>query len=169
MSVLLALAACGKPSPPAPPPAAVRFDTDPFAGWASFDEGAAVEHRIERGGLTLERRATLARKSATLITLAVRTRMTVGGNERAVESTEELRPAPATCAVCDRGRDAHATGAWTSEKLGERACSVYAWPAKDCRGEPPAATKTWFCAEVPGHVAAMETPTSRWSLVDFKR
>jgi hypothetical protein len=166
---LLLLAACGKPTPP--PPAPVRFDLDPFAGWSAFGEGSSVEHDVERDGLRLRRRATLSRKSDALVTLAVESRMKLNGDERATSATEELRPASATCPLCSRARDAHATGTWTSEtlKVGDRelACSVYASPAKTCAGEPAPATTAWYSADVPGRLVKLKTPTAVWMLSSF--
>jgi len=168
---LLLLAGCGKP--PAPPPAPLRFDLDPFAGWSAFGEGSSVEHDVERDGLRLRRRTTLTRKSDALITLAVESRMKLSGGERATSATEELRPAPASCPLCSRGRDAHAAGTWTIEtlKVGDRelACSVYASPGKTCAGEPAPATTAWHSADVPGRLVKLKTPTTVWTLVSFDR
>lgn len=166
---LLLLAACDRP--PAPPTPPTRFDLDPFAGWSAFAERSSVEHEIERDGLRLRRRATLSRTSDGLIALAVETRLKLDGDERATSATEELRPAPAACPLCSRARDAHATGTWTSEKLkvGDRelACSVYASPAKTCMNEDAPATTAWYCADVPGRLVKLKTPTASWTLLSF--
>lgn len=158
------------------------FKFDPWEAWNSFKEGSSVEFEMETAGRKMVMVKTIDKKEDEKISLKVVTKMDIGGtltetpsDETVSKPTKDSSAGDGKCPMCGTAyKDHKETGKWEKDvvlKVGDKELKCQVWTAGDkmCNGSDNSAKgmKMWYCKDVPGHLAKMEMPQYKMTVVKF--